>query len=274
MKSIVWKDDKKCAVAITVNLNGEYFWLSLDPDTINRPKTLSLGTFGIEIGLERVLDVLEEYDIKSTFFVPGAIIENYPDKIEMLRDGNHEIANYGYKHENFGLLEKDSQRKILEESNKIIKDFTGKFPRGFRVPHGEINKDTYDLLEEMGFDYDSSLMDDYLPYDLSIDDHPYNILEIPIQWQNYDFPYFGFNYSPAFPAGQGRIAPYSEVLENWIYEYEGYKEKGLCFVLQIDPQTMGTPGRILILKKFLDYIKEKDDTWIGTCEEIVDYIKK
>lgn len=274
MGSIVWKDNKKCAVAITINLNGEYFWLSLDPDSVNRPKTLSLGTFGMEIGLERVLDVLEKYNIKSTFFIPAGIIEKYKDKIEMIHHKNHEIANHGYEHENFGLLDKDSQRDLLVKSNKIIQEIIGKSPRGFRAPEGEINKETYDLLEELGFDYDSSLMDDYIPYDLKIDDTSYDILEIPIQWQNYDFPYFGFNYSPAFPAGQGRIASYSQVLENWIYEYEGYKQKGLCFVLQIDPQTMGTPGRILILKKFLDHITKEDDTWISTCEEIVDHIKK
>ena len=76
-----WKDNKKCAVAITVNLKGEYFWLSMFPDSKNKPKTLSLGTFGIDVGLDRVLDLFENYDIKSTFFIPGAIIEKYESKM-------------------------------------------------------------------------------------------------------------------------------------------------------------------------------------------------
>jgi peptidoglycan/xylan/chitin deacetylase (PgdA/CDA1 family) len=274
MNDFYWKGNKKCAVAITVNLNGEYFWLSMFPDCHNKPKTLSLGTFGIDTGLPRILDIFEEYNIKSTFFVPGAIIEKYSEKIKMIVRNNHEIANHGYLHENFALKNKEEQKDALIKSNELIKSITGKYPTGFRAPEGEITQTTYELLEEFNFIYDSSLMDDYLPYSLKLNNKKYNIIQLPIQWQLYDFPYFAFNYSPAFPSGQGRISSYSSVLSNWIYEFDGYRNNHLAYILQIDPQTMGTPGRVLMLKKFIDYVIATNDAWFCTCNEMAIYYKE
>lgn len=274
MKAFKWKNGKKCAVAITVNLNGEYFWLSMFPDCKNKPKTLSLGTFGINVGLGRVLDLFDKYGIKSTFFIPAAVAENYFDKVTDIFRRGHEIANHGYAHENLALLTKEEQREIIVKSNEMIKSITGAVPVGFRAPEGEVTKETYDILEDIGFLYDSSLLDDNMPYFLKLENKEYNIVELPIQWQLYDFPYFAFNYSPAFPSGQGRIAPYSNVLNNWIYEYEGYKNKGLAYILQIEPQTIGTPGRILMLRKLIEHITKSDDAWICTCEEMMNYYRE
>lgn len=274
MEAFKWKNGKKCAVAITVNLNGEYFWLSMFPDCKNKPKTLSLGTFGINVGLGRVLDLFDKYGIKSTFFIPAAVAENYFDKVTDIFRRGHEIANHGYAHENLALLAKEDQREIIVKSNEMIKSITGAAPVGFRAPEGEVTKETYDILEDIGFSYDSSLLDDNMPYFLRLENKEYNIVELPIQWQLYDFPYFAFNYSPAFPAGQGRIAPYSNVLNNWIHEYEGYKNKGLAYILQIEPQTIGTPGRILMLRKLIEHITKSGDAWICTCEEMMNYYRE
>lgn len=274
MENFKWKGNKKCAVSITVNLKGEYFWLSMFPESKNKPKTLSLGTFGIDVGLDRILSLLESYHVKSTFFVPGAIAEKYEEKILSIHDKGHEIANHGYEHENLALLDKNEQEYAIVKSNDILKSITGSTPIGFRAPEGEITKETYDVLESIGFMYDSSLMDDDMPYYISFGDKTYGIIQLPIKWQLYDFPYFAFNYNPAFPTGQGRIAPYSSVLSNWVYEYEGYKKNGLAYVLQIEPQTIATPGRLQILKKFLDYLFKEDDTWVCTCAEMQDYYKE
>ncbi len=273
MYKFKWKNNKKCAVAITVNLSGEYFWLSMFPESINKPKTLSMGEFGVKVGLERLLDLFEKHDIEATFFVTGKIIEKYEKKIKLICDKNHEIANYGYENENFALLNKEEQEYSLEKTNKIIKELTGYKPRGFRAPDGEITEDTYDILEKMNFLYDSSLMDDFLPYFMKFKNKEYNIVQMPIKWQLYDFPYFAFNYSPAFPEGQGRISSYDGVLKNWIYEYEGYKKNNLLYILQLSPQTIGTPGRMIMLKEFIEYIKKNNDTWIAKSSEIVEYFK-
>ena len=58
---------KSRAAMITVNLNAELFWLQIDPECKNMPKTLSLGQYGMTRGVDRILQVLEEKKYQSNF---------------------------------------------------------------------------------------------------------------------------------------------------------------------------------------------------------------
>ena len=119
--------------------------------------------------------------------------------------------------------------------------------------------------------YSSDLHDDDRPYFMKVNDVGDQILQIPVQWANFDLPYFAFNYRPAFPAGQGRVANYSNVLSNWKDEFTGHYNHGLCYTLQLDPQSTGSPGRYAMLKEFLQYVAAHDGVWFATGSELVDY---
>jgi len=83
-----------------------------------------------------------------------------------------------------------------------------------------------------------------------------------------DHPYFFFNLDPAFPAGQSRIASYREVLGNWTTEFTAYHRFGLCYVLRLQPEVTGTPGRIGLVRELLAHIRDHDDVWIATAGEV------
>jgi peptidoglycan/xylan/chitin deacetylase (PgdA/CDA1 family) len=267
-----WKDNAACAVMVTVNLDAEYFWLSLSPDCIDRPKTLSMGEYGMNRGLPRLLEVLEKYRIKSTFFVPGLVSQKYEIQIKEIVSRGHEIACHGYEHENFALLSKEEQEEGVKKALDLLREISGQKVIGFRAPEGELTLETLEIAKKNGILYSSNLSDDDRPYYLDVGGE--RILEIPIHWDLFDFPYFGFNYGPAFPSGQGRIANYTQVLENWINEYKGYKENGLCYVLQLDPQTIGTPGRIGLLEELLSHMKQDENIWFVNGEEMYQYYEK
>lgn len=265
-----WPEGKKCAAMVTVNLNAELFWLQIDPSCVNMPKTLSLGQYGMTRGVERILDILDERNIKGTFFVPGWAAENYAEKVRMIKDRGHEIAALGYKHENMAPLTEAEQEEAMAKSVLAIEQTCGVRPKGFRSPEGELTLDTLRIAKKYGMTYSSNLCDDDRPYlkDLGNGEE---LLEIPIHWVNYDLPYFAFNYHPAFPAGQGRIANYTGVLSNWKDEFDGCHEYGLCYVLQLDPAAIGAPGRIGMLEELLDYMKEKGGVWFTNGEEMQKY---
>lgn len=268
-----WPEGVKCAVAITINLNAELFWLQIDPSCIDKPKTLSLGQYGMNRGLDRILDILEERNIKGTFFTPGWIAENYSDEVKRVYDRGHEIGCLAYKHENMALLSEEEQRKAIEKGLKAIGNVCDYKVKGFRSPEGELTEKTLMLAKECGLEYSSNLSCDDRPYINRLSNGE-TLGEIPIHWANYDLPYFAFNYNPAFPKGQGRIANYNGVLSNWKDEFDGCYEYGLCYVLQLDPATIGAPGRISLLEDLLDYIMEKNGVWFATGEELNDYIGK
>lgn len=269
-EQVQWPQGKRCAVMVTINLNAELFWLQIEPKAVNMPKTLSMGQYGMRRGLERVLSALAERNIKGTFFTPGRVAELYPEKLALVREQGHEIAALGYAHENMALLSPEEQEAAMKKSVAAIEGCCGVTPRGFRSPEGELTLDTLRLAKKYGMVYSSNLSDDDRPYFKDLGDGS-ELLEFPIHWVMYDLPYFAFNYSPAFPVGQGRIANYTGVLQNWKDEFDGYHEYGLCYVLQLDPQTIGNPGRIGILEELLDHIMAADGVWFATGSEMAEY---
>jgi peptidoglycan/xylan/chitin deacetylase (PgdA/CDA1 family) len=258
---------------ITINLNAELFWLQLDQGCIDMPKTLSLGQYGMKRGLYRILDILEARNIKATFFVPGWIAENYSEDIVRIQEKGHEIAALGYAHENMALLTEKEQDVVMKKSINAIEKVCSVKPKGFRSPEGELTIDTLRIAKNNGMNYSSNLSDDDRPYYKDLDKEM-DLLEIPIHWANYDLPYFAFNYKPAFPAGQGRIANYTGVLSNWKDEFYGCHDYGLCYVLQLDPQAIGAPGRIGMLEELLDYMENLGDVWYATGSEMFEYYEE
>ena len=273
MSGVAWKGGAKCAVMATVNLDAEFFWLALSPDCINRPKTMSMGQYGMTRGLPRLLDLFDAFGIRATFFTPGRTAETYPDAMREIVARGHEAACHGYRHENFALLSVEEQREAMKLGVAAIERVCGVRPRGFRAPEGELTLDTLRIAREFGITYSSDLSDDDRPYRLDLQNGD-SILEIQIHWALYDLPYFAFNYRPAFPKGQGRIAGYSRVLHNFLEEYRGYRERGLCYVLQLDPQTIGTPGRIGLLRELLEEIRRDGDAWFATGSEMADFMAR
>lgn len=268
-----WPDKKQCAVSVTLNLNGELFWLDLDPDCADKPKTLSLGQYGLARGLDRVLDILEERNIVATVFVPGWIAEHYPETVKEIASRGHELGIMGYRDENMALYTKEEQRDSLKKSMDAVKSVCDVTPLGFRTPQGELTRETLQVAKDLGIQYSSNLSCDDRPYEEKLGNGE-TLTEIPIHWVNYDLPYFAFNYHPAFPAGQGRIANYSGVLSNWKDEFDGAYEYGLSYVLQLDPAMIGAPGRTEILEELLDYIQEKQGVWFASCRELAEYSQK
>ena len=86
----------------------------------------------------RLLDILESYDVKTTFFVTGKKAETHPDIVKAIQRANHTIGNHGYKHKSIFFR---SRRDIVDDINKsigVIADITGCSPKLFRPPHGHI----------------------------------------------------------------------------------------------------------------------------------------
>jgi peptidoglycan/xylan/chitin deacetylase (PgdA/CDA1 family) len=265
-----WKNGAKCAALITVNLDAENFWLAVDKDVKDRPKTISMGQYGMDRGLPRLLDLLDELGIRATFFVPGTTAETYAPQVKEIAARGHEIALRGYELLNWGLLPAKQCADDMKKGAEILKKDIGVTPRGYRAPIAEFTMDTLRAAHAEGAVYSSCLSCDDRPFWLSLGDGG-KMLEIPIHWALYDLPYFAFNYHPPMPKGQGRLANYTQVFNNFYEEFLGYADRGLCYVLQLDPQTACTPGRMPLLRDLLEKIKDSGQAWITTGGELYDY---
>lgn len=268
-----WPQEKQCVAMISLNLNAELFWLDLDSDCADKPKTLSLGQYGMNRGLDRILDVLDARGIRATVFVPGRVCELYPEEIRKIAAKGHELGVMGHRDENMALYDTvEENRESISASLRSLEDCCGVKARGFRSPQNDLTRNTLRAAKDLGLDYSSNLCDDDRPYQIDLGDGQ-TITELPVHWVNYDLPYFAFNYHPAFPSGQGRIANYTAVLDNWTDEFDGCREYGLLYDLQLDPAMIGAPGRVVLLEDLLDHMLEGGDVWFATGSEIADHYR-
>lgn len=233
-----------------------YVFLSFDFDADSaemlyyedKPVKISLARFSVRKGLRRVLNLLDEFDIKTTFFVPGWVAERYPDLIRMILDDYHELAMHGYRHEKLDALEYEKEYDIHRRAKEILSRIQGKV-FGFRKPYFEISKNTLNILAELGILYDSSLMDSDEPYILQVGNK--EIIELPVYTLLDDWILFEEDHrSP------------KEVLNMWVYELDSAIEEQLnYFCLILHPACIGRASRIRMLRDFILYAKKKHCTF-------------
>ncbi len=107
----IWPDDIRCVVLLTFDLDGVSAILNRTPEAAKRPAVLSRAEFGPQVGVHRILDLLDKYNIPASFFVPGHTAERYEDVVrEMVRRG-HEVGHHGYMHEPPASLELRRRRR-------------------------------------------------------------------------------------------------------------------------------------------------------------------
>lgn len=107
-----------------------------------------------------ILDLFDRKKVKTTFFVLGAIAEKHPQLIKEIARRGHEIASHGYNHTPLWQLSPAQFRHELQLTNKVLQDITGKKVLGYRAAYASLDEKTariIDILEEEGFEYDSSI---------------------------------------------------------------------------------------------------------------------
>lgn len=98
-----------------------------------------------------ILQVLEEYDAKATFFVTGKWVENYPQHITSLYEKGHDVQNHSYNHPHVASI---STEELIEDTTKchaLIKNGLSYESNLYRAPYGEYNDQMLSTLEELGY---------------------------------------------------------------------------------------------------------------------------
>lgn len=254
---------------LTFDLDAETMWTARDAGYRERPILMSQGAYGWKVGTGRVLDLLARYGLKTTFFVPGLVVEERPELMERILEEGHEIAHHSYSHRWILNLTPEEEREEMEKGIAAIERVSGRRPRGWRSPAAELSAISMQLLIEHGFDYSSNFFDDDSPYLHSVDGRATKIVELPFRWVLDDAPFF--QYSIVLP-GRTLQAP-SAVLEAWKAEFDClYRERRMMMV-GMHPQLIGQPSRLTVLEGLIEHALKHDDVWIGRCDEMVEAMR-
>lgn len=224
------------------------------------PITISRGRYGSRVGIHKVISVLERYNIRTTFFTPGWIVEHYPEIIKTLVRKGHEIALHGYLHERLDKIERlEDEEHIFKLGENAILRITGTKPLGFRAPYWRWSRNTLSLLLSRGYLYDSSLMDSDDPYVIKHDER--KLVVLPVDWRLDDWPYLEL-YRTLTP---------KELLSMWLEELEYARSRKGFVSITLHPQCIGRGARIKILEELIT-VAIKMKAWIPKGIDMARYV--
>ncbi len=145
-------------VALTVDLEE---WTVPEDYGAKVPETVKLEVS--RQGLLRLLEILENEQIRATFFVTAFFAKRNRNLLhEMLRAG-HEIGSHGLEHVRVGVQTWHQKLDAVKRSTAIIQDCAGARPVGYREPYFSATYDTILALMYSGYSYDSSILGTWLP---------------------------------------------------------------------------------------------------------------
>jgi polysaccharide deacetylase family protein (PEP-CTERM system associated) len=140
--------------AMTVDVEEWFTGVADHPDEFARyPSRL-------EIGMGRLLDLLERTGTRATFFFLGYLAERSPDWVREVARRGHEVGVHGHHHIPIWRLTAAELRADADRARQALHAAGAAAVSGFRAPLFSIDRRTtwaFDVLEELGFEYSSSV---------------------------------------------------------------------------------------------------------------------
>jgi peptidoglycan-N-acetylglucosamine deacetylase len=257
-----WPNGARVAVCLTFDDDTE---APLLRDGTTSPTTLSASDFGAESGTERILAMLDHYQLPATFFVTGVDAMLHPDMLAaILKSGRHEIGVHGWIHEFPPRLADGEEERLLDRAIDYLTKATGKRPVGYRAPSWAFSGVTLDLIRKKGFLYDSSLQALDEPYEIKSRGENTGLVELAIDWTLTETPYLGQN---------GHMPSPELLYQLYQDEFDGAYREGTIFILTLHPYLSGHRAPMTHLDKFVAYMKSKPGVWFATASQVAQYVK-
>lgn len=260
-------------VAVWVIPNIEHYKIDVPstaiypPGTEYTPDVLNYGwrDYGPRAGVWRMMDVLDEHDVRATVALNAEVCDHQPEIVEAGMSRDWEFMGHGTTNAQPHVdLEEDEERELVEATRDHIAEFTGEGPRGWLGPELAETFNTPDLLAESGFDYVCDWCNDDQPYEMHVEEG--ELISMPYSIEINDIPMF-LSYGMTGPDFEQAIKDQFDVL------YEEGEEDGNAKIMAIalHPFLTGLPFRSKYLDRALEYITGHEDVWMATGGEIAEH---
>ncbi len=98
-----------------------------------------------------ILDILDKYEIKTTFFLVGFWVDKYPEKVKEIHERGHDIGNHSTTHPYMSKLSEEQILKELDKTGNKIEKLVGEEPILFRPPFGDYNDRLIEVCRENNY---------------------------------------------------------------------------------------------------------------------------
>jgi peptidoglycan/xylan/chitin deacetylase (PgdA/CDA1 family) len=261
-----WPGGADVAVSLTFDVDAEAGWIGTGRPYDHRLTALSEARYGVVRGLPRILDLLRANDIRGTFFVPGLTAQRHPDAVAAIVAARHEVAHHGHLHLRSDKVTAEQQRDEIEQGLAALVEAGAPRPVGYRSASWELTPETFDLLLEHQFAYDSSCMGDDRPYWETWQRR--RILELPVHWSLDDWPRFGWSLD-----GGGNATDPAELRTSWLAEYDLARAERRSIIYTMHPEVIGRGQRFVELQRLVGDIVERGGAWFAPLSDIATHVR-
>ena len=224
----------------------------------------SIYEYGSRAGVWRILRLFKEFDVPITIFAVALAIARNRELADYLVDKNYDICAHGFRWIDYQYVDEKTEREHIKDCIFVLTECLGKRPVGWYTGRNSPNTRRL-VMEEGGFLYDSDTYDDDLPYWADELESNNKHLIIPYTLDVNDMRFAspqGFNSGDQF---------FNYLKDSFDALYLEGKTHPKMMSVGMHARILGRPGRIMAMRKFLEYVKTFDDVWFCTRREIADH---
>ncbi len=100
---------------------------------------------------DKLLQILADNDVKTTFFMCGYWVDKYPEEVKKIAEAGHDLGNHSATHPHMSQLTKEQIKEELTSAGNKVKELTGVQMDLFRAPFGEYTNDVISSAKECGY---------------------------------------------------------------------------------------------------------------------------
>ncbi len=267
---VPWPNGARCAVCLTFDMDSDsLIHIDHKTDGFRRASAISMLQYGPHVAIPRIVETYRRLGLSQTFFIPAWCMETYPQAVEAILRGGHEIGHHGYLHENPVQQTREEQAYWMDRASDVIVKMCGAKPKGWRAPLYNFSSDSTDLLIERGFEYDASLMGDDIPY--KIKGKGGDLIELPTHWGVDDWPQYvqSMDLDYMMPIRAPRAG-----WETFAQEFETAYRYGGLWIPVLHPFATGRLARWEVVTSFLQDLVQRGDVWFAPMHEIAAHVRR
>jgi polysaccharide deacetylase family protein (PEP-CTERM system associated) len=155
-RGILLNPQPKCVFSVDVE---DWFHIMDLPDAPQLPQWDRLPSH-VAKNFYAILELLNERDVKATFFFLGWVAERHPDLVRAALNSKHEIASHGYAHDLIYEISRQQFSDDVSHAKRLLEDIGGRPVLGYRAPGFSVTDKTpwfFEVLAEAGYAYSSSI---------------------------------------------------------------------------------------------------------------------
>ena len=224
----------------------------------------SIYEYGSRAGVWRILNLFKEFDVPVTIFAVALAIARNRELADYLVEQNYDICAHGFRWIDYQFVDEKTEREHIKDCISVLTEYLGKRPEGWYTGRNSPNTRRL-IVEEGGFLYDSDTYDDDLPY--WSNEFGAEKKDLIIRY-TLDVNDMRFASPQGFNSGD-QFFNYLKDTFDALY-LEGEVSPKMMSV-GMHARILGRPGRIMAMRRFLEYVKTFDNVWLCSRREIADH---